>query len=213
MQKFCFLCGKKTDKLIEGYCEECFEREFRLLRIPEKIELTVCSRCGSVKEGNRWSKITVEEGLARKLKILGFDVKLSIQKLDDHFHIYVKGFLKEGRKEKEERYHAHVSIKKSICNDCSRRASEHYEAIIQLRGQFDEEMVDTIIRYLDEKGTSLKVEDVKGGVDISVGSKSAAENVSERIKKQKKVELKKSFKLVTRKEGKNVYKTVISLRI
>ena len=55
--KFCFLCGKKTEKLIEGYCEECYNKEFKLIEAPKEISFIICSRCNRIKYKNKWKDI------------------------------------------------------------------------------------------------------------------------------------------------------------
>jgi NMD protein affecting ribosome stability and mRNA decay len=32
--------GKKTEKLIDGYCEKCYNKEFNLIEVPKEITFT-----------------------------------------------------------------------------------------------------------------------------------------------------------------------------
>jgi len=212
MQQFCFLCGKKTEKLIEGYCEECYEREFKLIKAPEKIFINACSNCGKIKEENKWKDMKLEVAIANKIKILGNDVSLTMEKTDDIFHIYAKGFLKNHTHEKEERHHTRVHVNKMLCPDCTKERTGYYQSILQLRGKITDEILDFTDKQISEK-SFYKVKEVKGGIDLYIGKKSVAESTANTLKKSFKAEVKKSFKQVSKKEGKNVYTDVISVRI
>lgn len=127
MQKFCFICGRKTEQLTEGYCVECYEKQ--------------------------------KNNAVRKT------------------HPLIR------RKQPE-------------------RHPDYYEAILQLRG-FEE--VPEILKV-------LRIKEVKGGTDIYVESKLLARNLVKRLRKTFPVEIKRSFRLWGRKDGRNIYKNIISIR-
>ncbi len=85
-----------------------------------------------------------------------------------------------------------------------KRHPDYYEAILQLRG-FEE---SEIPKYLDK----FRCEEVKGGMDIYVESKILARDLVKKLRKIFPVEIKKSFRLWGRKDGKNIYKNIISIR-
>lgn len=95
--------------------------------------------------------------------------------------------------------------------------SGYYVSTIQLRGNIPEDIKDFINRQMkasplrDEKGF-YRFENVKGGIDVFLGSKPAANRLAEQMKKQLKAELKRSYKLHTRRQGKDIYRDVISVR-
>ena len=55
--------------------------------------------------------------------------------------------------------------------------------------------------------------EVRGGIDIYVGSKGAAKTVGDLIKRKFKIELKRSYKLTAVKDGREIYRDFISIRI
>ena len=209
--KFCFVCGKNTEKLIEGYCEECYNKKFRLLIVPKEITVKVCSKCNRIKYGNVWRDIEVEEILKDKIKILGKNVDLKIRREDNIIHIDARGFLKNSKKPKEEKYDIRLKTNKVVCTDCSRRFGDYYEAILQLRGD-----TDGAIEFLTDNlsGESIyKIERVKNGIDVYLVDSHTANNVSKQLRKRFNAKTKKSFKLVTRKQGKDIYRSVFVVRI
>jgi nonsense-mediated mRNA decay protein 3 len=208
------LCGKKTDKLIEGYCTDCYKKEKESLKIPEKFSFTVCSKCKRFKINNKWKWKEIMN-LVREKADLKSDVRLSLEKYNNTNYIFVADSGK-GRK-----YEIRVHLNRIMCPDCTRRHGGYYEAILQVRG--DEELIDEkVIDFIENKFLELeksdkraffRVKETKGGLDFYIGSKAAANKVSKLLKMRFGADIKKSFKLYGKKEGRNVYRNVISARI
>ena len=93
--------------------------------------------------------------------------------------------------------------------------SGYYEAKLQLRGNIPANTLEFIDRQVGksrDKNAFYRIERMKNGIDVFVGSKYVAKRVAEQMKKQLKAELKKSYKLHTRRDSKNIYRNVISVR-
>lgn len=215
--KFCFLCGKKVEKLIKGYCEECYNKKFNLIKIPKKISYVMCNKCNLIKYKNEWKDLRIEDLIKRKIKIIGNNVKIRIE-MNDIFHIKAKGFLEDSEKLKEEVHDVNIIVKKTICSFCSKKYGGYYEAILQLRGDFSvfiTDFIDDQIILMSKKNRKAfyRIRKVKNGFDFYIGSKSAANKLAELLKKKFNAKIKKSFKLITRKEGKDIYRSIISVRI
>ena len=209
--KFCFVCGKKTDDLVKGYCEECYNKEFNLVEVPKELSFVVCSKCGRIKYKNKMEDINVDEILRDKVKILGRDVNLRI-KVNEDMRVVARGFLKGAKKPKEEEYVIRLKPKTIVCRDCSRRTGNYVEAIIQLRGRTEKAM-DLIEDRIIKENQTFKVEKVKNGLDISLADKNFANRLTTELKKKFKALIKKNYKLVTRKKGKDIYRSVILVKI
>ena len=209
--KFCFLCGKKTDDLIEGYCEECYNKEFNLIEVPKEIKLVRCSKCDRTRYKNQWMDKEIDELLKDKVKVLGRNVKIKI-KINDNVHVIAKGYLKGSKTVKEEEHEIIIKIKKIVCQDCSRRTGGYYEAIIQLRGKTTEAM-DFIDDNIIRENQTFRVEKVKNGLDIYLADKKFANRLTNDVKKKFNAKIKKNYKLVTRKKGKDIYRSVMLVRI
>ena len=204
--KFCFVCGKKTEKLIEGYCEDCYNEKFNLVKIPKDLRIVMCSKCKKIKNGINWEDIEIEDYLKNKIKTLGKDVKIEIK----GNKIFVTGKLEKSKKPKEEVHEINIRLIKALCLRCSQKLGGYYETVIQLRGN----VTNSILNLLDEKineKSFYRAEAVKDGFNLYVGDKNVANDVTELIKKKYKFKIRKSYKLFTKKEGRNVYRTMISI--
>ncbi len=210
--KFCFICGKKTEKLIKGYCEECYNKKFQLIEIPKEIFVTICTKCNKIKEKNMWKDIEIDEFLRNKIKILGKDIKIRFE-INDALKVYAKGFLEGSKNLKEEFYEVKLKINKQVCLECSRKFGEYYEAIIQIRGNLTNDDINSIDDIVLMGKGFYRIKEVKGGYDLFISNKSLAEKITEFLRKKYKAEIKKSYKLVTSKQGKDIYRNIILVRI
>ncbi len=209
--KFCFLCGKETNDLVKGYCEDCYNKEFKLVEVPEQLTFTICSRCGRIKHRNNWEDIDVGELLKDKIKVLGRNVSIRIKK-NDVLHLAVKGYFNNSKKMKKEEYDIVLKPRKKVCLDCTKRSGGYVEAIIQLRGNTTEAM-DFIDDRIIKENQTFKVETVKNGLDIYLANKNFAERVTNEVRRKFNARIKKNYKLVTRKKGKDIYRSVMLVRI
>ncbi len=211
-RKFCFLCGKETEKLIEGYCEECYNKKFSLIELPKEISVKICRKCFKIEEKNKWKKISIEDFVKEKIKILGKNVKLNIKKENDFLSISAIGKLEKSRKIKKENYKIILKIEKKVCPFCSKKG-RYFESVIQLRGNISDEKINFIKKLLNsEKDIYFDTKKVKGGIDIFINRKFVAKRLAKIVSKKYKCKVIRSFELITRKEGKNIYKNVILLR-
>jgi nonsense-mediated mRNA decay protein 3 len=206
--KFCFVCGKKTEKLIEGYCEDCYNNSFNLIQTPKEITILLCSKCKKIKQKNDWNDVKIEDLVKNNIKVLGNNVKIEVI----GNKIFASGSLKNSKKIKEEEIHE-INIKtvKVLCPECSRRLGGYYEAIMQLRGNIPEEVLNFIDKEIKEK-SFYRIDHIKGGFNLYIGNKNIANQIADKIKRIYNLEVKKSFKLYTKKEGKDVYKSVFSVK-
>ena len=209
--KFCFLCGKKTNDLIKGYCEDCYNKEFDLVIVPKEIKVTLCSKCERIRYRNQWMEAEFGDLLKDKIKIIGKNVGIKIKK-NDVLHVTVKGYLKGSKKLKKEEHEIKLKIIKKTCFDCSRKSGGYYEAIVQLRGKTDEAM-DFINDCIIRENQSFRLEKNKNGLDIYLADKNFADRVTHEVKKKFKARIQKNYKLVTRKKGKDIYRSTILVRI
>lgn len=185
MKKFCYKCGKKTDNLEEGLCKDCRKEKIK------KIEIILCAKCNKIKEGKVWKEKSLENAIKKRLKAKNIDFEKNIAETK-------KGKIK-----------FKALVKKEICTKCSRFASGYYEAVLQLRN-FSKEEIQKIFSIIPEE---FRVEETKYGIDVYLMRKPLGEKIVRKIKRIfKNIEIKKSFELVTVKDGKRVYRNYISVR-
>jgi len=109
-------------------------------------------------------------------------------------------------------------FKEKTCDSCARMLGGYYEATIQLRGSepFLEEFKNLVINEINkskEKNAFISsIERVRGGLDLKLGSNSIAKRFVRKMKRNKKVEIKYSKKLKTKRDGKEIYRFTYLLR-
>ena len=209
--KFCFVCGKKTENLIKGYCEKCYNKEFNLIEVPKEIIFTRCTKCERLREKNIWKDAQIEDLLKNKIKILGKNVSILFEK-NDVLHVTARGYLKGSNSLKEEKHDIKIKIKKTVCGNCSKRFGGYYESIIQLRGNTYDAM-DFIEDQIIKENQSYRIEKSKRGCDIYLADNNFANKLTNAVKKKFNAKVERNYKLVTRKNGKDIYRSVMLVRI
>ncbi|MBN2202922.1 MAG: hypothetical protein JW700_01950 [Candidatus Aenigmarchaeota archaeon] len=209
--KFCFVCGKKTNDLVEGYCEDCYNKKYQLVKVPKELQIKMCSRCDKVRHRNRWMEITIKDVLKDKIKIMGQNVSLKIG-VDEDITIDAKGFLEDCKKPKKERHVIKLKINKIVCPSCARDSGGYYEAIMQLRGK-SEEAMNFMVDVMVKEKKSYRADQRKNGFDVYLTDKNFANSMAVAMKRRFKAKIKKSFRIVTKKEGKDIYRSIIVVRI
>lgn len=171
LKRFCFKCGKETDKLKDGYCKECLPKKTVKKMKDKSYEL--CSKCGFLKFGRKW-----------------------IQDYDKN-----------------------LKMTKTVCEVCSRKYGDYFEAVIQLRGDFQKRHIDFCERFLErlERNsdrmaffTVSQKSDFE--FDIKTGSKKAAQKLTKELSHKFGCLLTKSFTIHSRRAGKDIVRDTISCR-
>jgi nonsense-mediated mRNA decay protein 3 len=206
------LCGKKTENTLKGYCEDCYKKQFNLIRVPEEVVVTACSRCRRIKEGKKWKDGDIADKIRDGVKILGKDVRLRIE-IGDTAKVYAKGYLEGYGKIKEEVHEVKIKVNKQLCSLCSKESGKYYETTIQIRGVMTDDDLNDINDIVLKRDGYYRIKEVKGGYDLFVSSKSLAKKIAEFLMKKYKIRAKMSLKLMTKKDGMDIYRDTILLRI
>jgi nonsense-mediated mRNA decay protein 3 len=206
MKVRCPKCGKWTDKLINGVCEDCQE-----IKIHKKSDgLEICKRCGKIKHKGVFKKISIEDALKQLYKEKIKNVK-NLEFKDNYYILFEFEF--EGKKFKDS---AH--IKYVVCPDCMRQSSNYYEAIIQIRSNDFEDLCNFIAEYVEKHNNEprcfiTKLDLRKEGIDIYLGSKKIANKIIRELKKRNKYIIKESYSLWGQnKEKKEIYRTTYCIK-
>lgn len=198
--KQCPRCGilSKDSKFIGSICEHCYISINKPKNLPDKITIYVCRECGANKV-NHWGE-DILEGIqymfsdkrfgVPKITLRDDSVSIKYPKIDDVFLIPIK-------------------FKKSLCDECTRKFSGYYEAIVQLRGIYaDAIFVSKFIRRVERITFIPRVEELKEGIDVYVGDKQAVRALLAALKLKPKV----THKLYGIKDGRKVYRTTFLIR-
>jgi len=176
----CPRCGKNVDKFYDNLCLECYLEKLDV----QKIRIRKCKVCGRYFVSNR-----------------------SFDNREDAINFYIKKFLSK-------RFGEIVSVlpsnkievveKEFICNECRKFVSRKIEAILQLRGESVEEIVENY---------GLIGKTVRGGFDVKFSLKRYAYELINSLRKKYNLSMKVSRKLMGMKQGKKVYRDTILVRI
>jgi nonsense-mediated mRNA decay protein 3 len=236
---FCPRCGNEDEELIKGICRSCFIKEASLIKIPSRLEVTICAHCSSLLHGIKWedSEITEEElisnTITENIEVSEYveDLRVSVEIINirgSNFECLVHGEGDVLNKRVVEEHNVDVKIKKGSCPDCSKYASGYFESVIQIRADNrfpspDEiHIIDQIIRektrVLSVKNRMAYISDVsliKEGVDYYVGSYKAARKLASAVKDAMGGVVQESPRLMGRDKsrGKDLYRIWISIRL
>ncbi|GBE56664.1 MAG TPA: hypothetical protein ENH13_05490 [Euryarchaeota archaeon] len=234
--RFCYLCGAVTEELFHGLCSPCFLGEKELASIPPRISVSLCRGCFRYYSSGSWvdggesltgfvETVGRKEALShvsKELKDPSVDVEIKDIKekgkgLSVELELHVSGTT--SGLEYRQTLNTVLQIKNVTCPDCSRRSGGYYEAIVQLRS---EQLDDTVTKFHEQIGR-LYARDkqafivgetlVKGGVDFKLGSAKAAKTVATYFKSHYKAVIKETASLVGRKEGNDIYRITVLIRI
>jgi nonsense-mediated mRNA decay protein 3 len=238
---FCPRCGKETVQ--EGLCEACFLEKYVVFKVPQVMEVTICSQCPSYKVGELWvsTKLKTYEELAKKSADrnlrLALDINKEVRKPGIHItsdffnpnilraHVTVEGAI-EGRSVSTEA-DVEVRIRKESCNVCSRISGGYYEAIIQIRAKDrlptkaelkrSLKIADDIMAKAEKAGDRLAfvsdVFELPEGTDIYIGSTTSGRQIARAIADDMGGTIIESPKLVGAREGKGLYRVTFAVRL
>jgi NMD protein affecting ribosome stability and mRNA decay len=205
----CIKCGREA--VIGNFCENCFLEKEKLFDI-EDFTIAICD-CGSYYD-EIWQKpratdeiirCLIEKKIKTKNKITG--KKILLKKVGNRVFASVvcSGFISPCKKSKEEEKRISILIKIKKCDQCVKLIGGYYEAVLQIRGDYDN-IFDKIKCHLPK---TARIGKIKHGYDIRFLRKSDAAKVSRKLIE---FEIKKSFKFVTTKKGKKLYRNYYSVR-
>lgn len=234
LKKFCPRCGKDSEKLFEGFCEQCFFEKKQPYFFPEKISIEKCGRCAKIRFKGKWfeeNPALLHEILELQLKSRDFEPKLLNVEFEE---IDEKNFLATAiialmveesvfRQEKE----SLLFFQPTICDACMRTTSYYFESTVQIRfdkKKFSKKESDNVfekiskIMAIEHKSDSLaKIVDVKSqktGFDVLIGSRKAGKKVAKAISAEFNAEVKNSYTLVgLDKTGKEKMRHTYCIRI
>lgn len=235
LESVCPRCGGPSAL---GLCSRCRLEEATLLEVSDHVEVTACPVCGFQRVQGRWRDTggTVEEmvfeavagGIALHRDLEDPQVDISISKLNPTQYlatVRVSGNF-GGLAASEERT-VRATAERATCERCSRMAGNYYEATVQLRGtagppgpaELDEgrKIAEDVTKSCFERGDRLsfiqETKAVKGGIDLVVGSTQQGRAIARAIHDRFGGSTLESFKLAGTRDGRNVYRTSILVRL
>ncbi len=206
MKMFCVSCGKEAE--IGSLCEDCFTKEKSLL-LTQDSELKLCD-CGSYfdskwQPAERFDEI-ITGYVKRHIVKLGTirSMRIGFKKVGNNIiaTIDCRGNIPPAKKIKPERKILRIKVRNIKCDNCIKLLGGYYEAVLQVRGGNAEKIIDKV--------HGGGVEKIKNGYDVRFVKKADAARIAKSLKRQFSVL--RSFKFVTEKKGKKLYRNYYAIR-
>jgi NMD protein affecting ribosome stability and mRNA decay len=210
MKIYCPTCGKSSEEIpfIGEFCYECVTKKIKE-EMPETETVYTCRFCERMNVLGQYKKAS-KESLAEELTSL-------LKK-----HVTVIDFDKkkaslnvvctvDGNKAKF-RYDINLKWKFKTCQQCDRKKSGYFEAVIQLRGDkfLIKQMLYSIEGFVNANGAFVtKKEDINEGYDVYISDKKVANEFFAAYK----LKPKRSYTLHGMKKGKELYRNFYLLRL
>lgn len=213
--RYCPICNASSDKVefVGDICISCF-RAKESVKLPGKLSIIKCKRCGRVKTTHGWERER-EDALnaiaAKQLKVRGYAVSLIGVDYNKGKAIAFFETEAEGSKVGVER-EVDLELKSGICDICYRKAAGYWEAIVQLRGRQEnvKKIAAKLSAFLDRRNAFVSKEEEYGyGMDVYTSDKKMTQSFLE----GHGIKAKKSFQLYGMKNGKKVYRHVFSVEL
>ncbi len=195
----CPNCGASDKPYIGLFCRDCYMKDHpSLVKIPSKLELEKCKRCGKLRINGVWrewddlvvSKWVHDKVNAKSMNDVTTQVYLTPHPKEEkefRVKIVVSGEVEHSRVEFV--LHSTLFIRSNICNDDMLITSDYYEGIVQVRmsektpekiRKVQDEIVATLnpLQKLDSKAVVVNWVGQEFGIDAWIVSKKAAKAVA-----------------------------------
>jgi nonsense-mediated mRNA decay protein 3 len=236
MQAICHRCGLPT---VEGLCQQCTLEKATLVSCPDKVEVVICSLCGSRQVKSRWllpDNCCVEElahqaamdALCLHKELAEPQIELDLRKVGATRYLAKINIDGSFRGQSiSEQCEIPVRIKLMACDRCSRMAGKYFQSTVQLRGnavrcmtereieeckKTAQDMADSGYHGGDHLSFIQEMKEVKGGLDIILGSTQLGRRMARAFVERFGGKLLETAKLVGKKDSRNVYRSTLLVR-
>ncbi len=237
MAKICPVCGRPTDRLIEGLCEECFRKSNPLVKDLPKIDrltFRVCVVCGSVLYKGRWTRRldVIRRHISDLVKTRGIITKIDVGNIaleegEQEVEVKICGRASDKLQEEYcETYKVYIKIVPDICPTCRSIATGKEKALIQVRyigekcSREDLLLLRHIIQQVlakseeVQRGAVIDIEESGTGFDIKLTNNTIAKAIASAIHRAFPSRMIESHKLVgVDRSGKPITRLTVSIHV
>ncbi len=230
MRRFCPICGREVDVLIDGMCIECYKKSHPLARIKKDIVGIVrCANCGAILYKGRWvrSEDVIERLIIEALEFTGRISDISLETREFEFglntvRVRLKGVTHELVGEYEGEVEVKVRYSEGLCPRCRDLILEKERAVIQVRSaipldkEISKMIVDVVRKEFDrvkERAGFVKVEESQNGFDIKLSDQNLARSIASKIHKLLPSRVVESQSVIKGRGDKVVTKLCISVYV
>ncbi len=224
----CIVCGI-NDAYKFGRCRDCLSNEIKLKT--EKMEITECPKCGSVRLNKKWYYNNIDENIKRNaishIKTEKTDKIKSVNSLKILDNNILMDLIVDDRNlgEIEKEISIDLKVTKESCPVCNKVTGSYYEGVIQLRTfttEYDnviDDAKDEIIAFIknmnktDPNSFVSKVDKLKEGLDIYLGKKEDAIKIDKIMEENYFSTVKITKSIAGRKDGKDLFRYTHLIRI
>jgi nonsense-mediated mRNA decay protein 3 len=235
---FCVKCGAEGP-VYESVCERCFLESRQFTKVADHVDLPQCAHCKDYSMDGKWVSQPAVEAAVEEAAIQAVQVMEGAQVLEvgaevieaDKLNFRVNMQLAveyKGLRVEEER-DTIVRVKGSVCGRCSKIKGSYFESTLQIRSRdrkLTESEVDAILDRVQSMVEEMAAENREvfiskldrvvggaGGADVYLSSNSAGKVISRNLADQYGAEVKDTAKLLTKREGKDVYRVTYLVRL
>ena len=201
---FCIKCGKNA--VAGNFCKECFLKSARLFELKD-FTMHKCHGCGNFKEVS--VKGQVEREIKTKNKLTSIDVKTKKTGNRLAATVTCSGFIPPLKSAVTEEKKVNITVKKFMCKKCVEISGGYYEAVIQVRGEKKDSLMNKLHRMLPKNAVTTVIP-LKEGYDVRIRKKGFASTAVSYLRNR--FEVKESYKLVGEKKGKKIYRNFYAVR-
>jgi NMD protein affecting ribosome stability and mRNA decay len=208
--------------MVGSLCEEHYTQRHELFDV-EPLSLKVCSGCDAVFD-RKWQQLAIEDAiraaLRRSIKDFGKveRVDIDMKKVGNDYVVTVTatGCIPPAHVAKSEIKTVTVRVGRVKCPTCIKLSGHYHEAVIQIRGERADELVELIEKVIGV--LPGRKERLKYGWNLYLVHKADARMTVRRLeaelKRQEKprVDVVRSYKLVGKKDGKELWRDFYVLR-
>jgi nonsense-mediated mRNA decay protein 3 len=228
----CPKCGNTVNQIYNGLCNLCYSETADLFELNTK-DIRYCKICNDFFEGLKTIKTKYfNDGIIKIIKsriILNnnfkkFNLNIEVEKINENYvniYLNVKA-ISSGNIPLSEDFMIPFKIKHITCVQCSKKNTDYFEAILQIRNRND----IIIKKVINELNKILKIEEkrsvfatnfiqIKNGVDVYITSQKHIKDIGKKLYEIFGGEIKINEQLFSKNHltSKNLYRINLLLRI
>jgi nonsense-mediated mRNA decay protein 3 len=235
---FCVKCGA-DGPTYRSLCERCFLEGKIFSALPDHVDLFQCVHCDDYLIDGKWSKVERREESAEREVEANIDVNkeatvrnvgIHAERIDDNnFQVGVTIGLTVETLEIDEALDTIVRFKNTSCPRCNKLMGNYYEGTLQVRTRdrkmpedLQEEIIERIYKLVNDHKKNdrelfisklSRLTTTHGGIDVLLSSSTVGRMISRDLADQYAAEVQETAKLVTQKEGKDMYRVTFVVRL
>ncbi|NLX47029.1 MAG: hypothetical protein GXY70_02485 [Euryarchaeota archaeon] len=235
---FCVKCGAEGPTY-RSLCESCFLQGKVFTTLPDHVDVFQCGHCEDYLLDGKWLSIETREEVAEKATELALQISkdaeplhvtLHGERIDEaNYHVGMTIAMSVEGLDVNEARTTIVRFKNTSCPRCNKLMGNYYEGTLQIRTRdrkmpedLREEIIERVDKMMQEHtrdNRELFISKVNrlttthGGVDVVLSSSAVGKNIAHELADQYAAEVKETAKLVTQKQGKDLYRVTFLVRL